>query len=150
MDGGKTLVEHYIQEGNPVGSRTLAKDSDLSLSPATIRNVISDLEELGLVASPHTSAGRIPTVQGYRLFVDSLLTVRELDRSELGQFKQLLDPKVDSTELLLSNASSLLSGVSQMAGVVTMPKLQVTILRHIEFLPLSDHRVLVIFVVNHV
>ncbi|OOZ41751.1 heat-inducible transcriptional repressor HrcA [Solemya pervernicosa gill symbiont] len=144
----KVLVEHYIEEGTPVGSRTLARDIGLKLSPATIRNVISDLEELGLVSSPHTSAGRIPTVQGYRMFVDSLLTVRELDTRELGQFQQLLDPKLDSQELLLNKASSLLSGVSQMAGVVTMPRLQTTILRQVEFLPLSDRRILVILVVN--
>jgi len=144
----KALVERYIQEGQPIGSRTLARDAGLELSPATIRNVIADLEELGLVASPHTSAGRVPTVQGYRLFVDSLVTTRPLEVNELGQMKQLLDPSCNSTGALLSKASSLLSGVSQMAGVVTMPRHDATILRQVEFLPLSDRRVLAILVIN--
>jgi heat-inducible transcriptional repressor len=143
----KTLVERYIQDGQPVGSRTLANDSAMQLSPATIRNVMADLEDLGLVVSPHTSAGRIPTVKGYRVFVDNLLTIRPLEKTTVKSIQRELSSDEDS-EQLIERASSLLSGVTQMAGVVMLPRKNNAILRHVEFLPLSGNRVLVILVVN--
>jgi len=139
-------VERYIHDGQPVGSRVLSKDSDLKLSPATIRNVMADLEDLGLIHSPHTSAGRVPTVNGYRLFVDTLLTVKPLHEQELDRLYKGLDKREDDD--LLSMASKLLSDTTQMAGVVTLPRKELVCLRHIEFLPLSNTRVLVIFVTN--
>ncbi|MGZ5050723.1 MAG: heat-inducible transcriptional repressor HrcA [Methylobacter sp.] len=143
----KTLVERYISDGQPVGSRALSKDSDLNLSPATIRNVMADLEDMGLVHSPHTSAGRVPTVSGYRLFVDSLLTVKPLESQELARLRQGLTPNEDPNGAI-EVASRLLSELTQMAGVVTLPKRELVSLRHIEFLSLSHNRVLVIFVTN--
>lgn len=143
----KTLVERYISDGQPVGSRALAKDSDLNLSPATIRNVMADLEDLGLVHSPHTSAGRVPTVSGYRLFVDTLLTVKPLESKDLTRLHQGLSVSEDTGDVI-GVASRLLSELTQMAGVVTLPKRELVCLRHIEFLPLSHTRVLVIFVTN--
>ena len=143
----KALVERYIHDGQPVGSRVLSKDSALNLSPATIRNVMADLEDLGLVHSPHTSSGRVPTVTGYRLFVDSLLTVKPLKSSELSLLRKSLAARTDINEVV-SIASKLLSDVTRMAGVVTLPKRELVSLRHIEFLPLSNTRVLVIFVTN--
>ncbi|MDF1584098.1 MAG: heat-inducible transcriptional repressor HrcA [Methyloprofundus sp.] len=142
----KALVERYIHDGQPVGSRVLSKDSDLKLSPATIRNVMADLEDLGLIHSPHTSAGRIPTVNGYRLFVDTLLTVKPLHAQELDRLYKGLDK--GKNDDLLGMASKLLSDTSQMAGVVTLPRKELVCLRHIEFLPLSNTRVLVIFVTD--
>lgn len=143
----KTLVERYIHDGQPVGSRVLSKDTDIKLSPATIRNVMADLEDLGLIHSPHTSAGRVPTVSGYRYFVDSLLTVKPLQSNEVSLLDNELKESEDSTEIV-NRASKILSEVTQMAGVVTLPKREVLCLRHIEFLPLSNTRVLVIFVTN--
>ena len=143
----KTLVERYIEDGQPVGSATLARDSGIKLSPATIRNVMHDLEELGLVHSPHTSAGRIPTVKGYRIFVDNLLTVKPLGKQTVTSFQQELAIE-DDADHLVEKASSLLSAVTQMAGVVMLPRKGGAILRHIEFLPLAGNRVLVILVVN--
>lgn len=143
----KTLVERYIQDGQPVGSRVLSKDSKINLSPATIRNVMADLEELGLIQSPHTSAGRIPTVSGYRFFVDSLLSVKPLESKEISQLNTEFN-EADNAEDLLSRASKILSEVTKMAGVVTLPRREIVCLRHIEFLPLSNNRVLVIFVTN--
>ena len=143
----KTLVERYISDGQPVGSRVLSKDSDLNLSPATIRNVMADLEDLGLVHSPHTSAGRVPTVSGYRLFVDSLLTVKPLESKELSRLHQGLLANDGSSDVI-GAASRLLSELTHMAGVVTLPRRELVCLRHIEFLPLSHTRVLVIFVTN--
>lgn len=143
----KTLVERYISDGQPVGSRALSKDSDLNLSPATIRNVMADLEDLGLVHSPHTSAGRVPTVSGYRLFVDTLLTVKPVESKDLTRLHQGLAVSDDSSDMI-GVASRLLSELSQMAGVVTLPKRELVCLRHIEFLSLSHTRVLVIFVTN--
>jgi heat-inducible transcriptional repressor len=143
----KTLVERYISDGQPVGSRALAKDSDLKLSPATIRNVMADLEDLGLIHSPHTSAGRVPTVSGYRLFVDSLLTVKPLGSQELIRLHQSLLNQEDTSDVI-GVASRLLSELTQMAGVVTLPRRELVYLRHIEFLALSNTRVLVIFVTN--
>jgi heat-inducible transcriptional repressor len=134
----KALVERYIADGQPVGSRTLSKASGLELSPATIRNVMSDLEDLGLIVSPHTSAGRIPTARGYRLFVDTMLTVR---RGQLGA--QSLAP--DQPQKVISNAANLLSSLSQFVGVVIAPR-RSSVFRHIEFLRLSERRLLVIIV----
>ena len=144
----KTLVERYIQDGQPVGSRALSKDSDLKLSPATIRNVMADLEDMGLIHSPHTSAGRVPTVSGYRLFVDSLLTVKPLESQLLEHLSEGLETDDEDASGIVENASRLLSEVTCMAGVVTLPRREIMCLSHIEFLPLSNNRVLVIFVTN--
>lgn len=143
----KMLVERYISDGQPVGSKVLSKDSELNLSPATIRNVMADLESLGLVQSPHTSAGRVPTVSGYRLFVDSLLTVKPLNPDDLTRLHEGLSAKEDMGNVI-GVASRLLAELTQMAGVVTLPRREIVFLRHIEFLPLSHTRVLVIFVTN--
>lgn len=141
----RTLVAKYVADGQPVGSRVLAKSSGLDLSPATIRNVMSDLEELGLVAAPHTSAGRIPTVQGYRLFVDSLLEVRPLGEPQVEELRREL-PAGATTPDLLNSASSLLSQVTHFVGVVTVPRHQEVPFRHIDFVPLDQRRTLVILV----
>ena len=143
----KVLVERYINDGQPVGSRTLSEDSGMNLSPATIRNIMKDLEELGLITSPHTSAGRIPTAQGYRLFVDNLVTVKPLKGRAVDKLRLELENDSGS-DALINKASSLLSAMTQMAGIVTLPRREAIILRHIEFLPLSANRVLVILVVN--
>ncbi|HLP41268.1 MAG TPA: heat-inducible transcriptional repressor HrcA [Fibrobacteria bacterium] len=143
----KFVVERYIRDGQPVGSRTVSRDSPLDLSPATIRNVMCDLEDMGFIKSPHTSAGRIPTVQGYRLFVDSLLTVRALEEGEISSLRHQLAP-VPDTKRILENASSLLSEVTAMAGVVMLPKRELIALRQVEFMALSGNRVLVILVMN--
>ena len=134
----KALVERYIADGQPVGSRTLSRATGIELSPATIRNVMSDLEELGLIVSPHTSAGRIPTARGYRLFVDTMLTV---------QRGQLVSPSLapDQPQKVISNAANLLSSLSQFVGVVIAPR-RSSVFRHIEFLRLSERRLLVIIV----
>ena len=134
----KALVERYIADGQPVGSRTLSKASGLELSPATIRNVMSDLEDLGLIVSPHTSAGRIPTARGYRLFVDTMLTVQ---RGAIPEHRLAHD----QPQKVLANAANLLSNLSQFVGVVVAPR-HTSIFRHIEFLRLSERRVLVIIV----
>ena len=144
----KVLIQRYIRDGQPVGSRTLSRDSGLDLSPATIRNVMSDLELMGLISAPHTSAGRIPTPQGYRLFVDSLIKLKPPSRAEILKLKTELSYEDSTTEGVLVQASSLLSQITQMAGVVTVPKSERVILRQIEFLPLGDTRVLTILVVN--
>lgn len=135
----KTLVERYIAEGQPVGSRTLSQASGLELSPATIRNVMSDLESLGLITSPHTSAGRIPTARGYRLFVDTMLTT--------GEHEQFATPSLapDQPQKVIANAAHLLSSLSQFVGVVMAPR-RASVFRQIEFLRLSDRRLLVIIV----
>jgi heat-inducible transcriptional repressor len=139
----KALVERYIADGQPVGSRTLSRASGLELSPATIRNVMADLEELGLIASPHTSAGRIPTPRGYRLFVDTMLTARALDAEAAPAVASQLQP--DQPKRVIANAAQMLSSLSQFVGVVTTPR-KPSVFRHIEFLRLSDRRVLVILV----
>lgn len=144
----KVLVERYIQDGFPVGSRTLAEESALGLSSATIRNILADLENAGYLASPHTSAGRIPTAQGYRFFVDSLLTVKPMEEATLQELKHQLDPDLAMPSLLQS-ASSVLSGLTQMVGIVALPRRNRSELRQIEFLPLSGNRVLVILVLNN-
>ena len=143
----KALIERYIRDGHPVGSRTLAKDTGLDLSPATVRNVMSDLEEMGFVSSPHTSAGRVPTVSGYRLFIDSLLTVKPLAEQEVDEMRRRFSHLDDSSEIIES-ASQLLSGVTLMAGVVMLPRRERIAFRQIEFLPLSGNRVLAILVTS--
>lgn len=143
----KALVEHHIREGQPVASSTLREASGLPVSSATIRNVLSDLEERGYLRSPHTSAGRIPTAMGYRLFVDSLLQVEPLEADAVSTLREALHPDKSSTELVQS-ASSLLANISAQAGLVTVPRQDAQELRQVEFLPLSGDRVLVILVVN--
>ena len=140
----KTLVEHYIADGQPVGSRALSKFSGLDLSPATIRNVMADLEEAGFVASPHTSAGRIPTARGYRLFVDTLLTVQPLEARQMGQMEEALHGRPSSQ--IIASASQLLSSLSHFAGVVIAPRRKASRIRQIEFLSLSEKRILLIIV----
>ena len=139
----KTLVERYITDGQPVGSRALSKYSGLDLSPASIRNVMADLEEMGFIASPHTSAGRIPTPRGYRFFVDTLLTIKPLDTMEINQLEGQLH--AENTQRLVTSASHLLSQLTRFAGVVVTPRSS-SGFRHIEFIRLSDKRVLLILV----
>ena len=141
----RTLVERYIRDGQPVGSKSLAHEPGVGLSPATIRNVMADLEAMGLVRAPHTSAGRIPTVKGYRLFVDSLLTIQTLDEQALSSMQVRL-ANGEPPQGLVASASRLLSGVTHMAGVVTLPRHTLQRLNQVEFLPLSDRRVLAIIV----
>ena len=143
----KSLVERHIREGQPVGSKTLQQDAGLAVSSATVRNVMSDLEERGFVTSPHTSAGRVPTAQGYRFFIESLLQVRPLDQQSLDSMRMRLNPDLPASELAQS-ASSLLSSITDQAGLVIVPKRKMAALRQVEFLPLSDNRVLVILVIN--
>jgi len=141
----RALIDHYVRDGQPVGSRTLARDAGLQLSPATIRNVMADLEELGFVASPHTSSGRVPTVQGYRFFVDTLLSVQPLEPRALELIRAEL--KLDQTPKdLVESASGLLSGITRLAGVVTLPRREHPMFKRVEFLPLSDKRVLAVLV----
>jgi heat-inducible transcriptional repressor len=138
----KALVERYIADGQPIGSRTLSRASGLELSPATIRNVMSDLEELGLIASPHTSAGRIPTARGYRLFVDTMLTVNRKDIPTAVSSSKLA---AEQPQKVITNAAQLLSNLSQFVGVVMAPR-RSSVFRHIEFMRLSEKRILVIIV----
>jgi heat-inducible transcriptional repressor len=138
----KALVERYIADGQPVGSRALSKFSGLDLSPATIRNIMADLEEMGYVASPHTSAGRIPTPRGYRIFVDTLLTVQQIDEQAVGAGMRLpaLQP-----QKVIANAAQMLSSLSQFAGVVQSPRRE-SVFQQIEFLRLSEKRILLVIV----
>jgi heat-inducible transcriptional repressor len=146
----RTLISQYIRDGEPLGSRTLARQCGLDVSPATIRNILSDLEDVGLLAAPHTSAGRIPTVQGYRVFVDSLLQVQPLGEADLIQIRANFSPAIAAqhagTHQLLGNASELLSAMSHFVGVVTVPRREQFAFRHIDFVPLDPQRVLVILV----
>ncbi len=142
----KALVERYIVDGQPVGSRALSRFSHLELSPATIRNVMADLEEMGFVTSPHTSAGRVPTPKGYRLFVDTLLTVRPLEEVERQQLAEQLLP--DDPHRVVTAASQILSDLTHFAGIVVAPRRRGAVLRHIEFFRLSDKRVLLIIVAS--
>lgn len=144
----KALVERYIRDGQPVGSRTLARDTGLDLSPATVRNVMADLEELGYLHAPHTSAGRVPTARGYRFFIDALLHLKPLENEEIEILRRRIDQPVQSSAELARSVSDLLSGLTRLAGVVMLPRRKVATLRHVEFLPLSDHRVLAILVLN--
>lgn len=143
----KMLVEHYLRDGHPVGSKTLAASRDITVSPATIRNIMTDLESQGLVRSPHTSAGRVPTHQGLRFFVESLISVQPMEADIVRHLHRELNPDM-SPDKLVESASQLLSHVTRMAGVVTMRRQEQVALRQVEFLPLSRGRVLVILVVN--
>lgn len=144
----KLLVEHYIRDGQPVGSRTLSRDLGMNLSAATIRNVMADLEELGFVTSPHTSAGRIPTDKGYRFFVDTLLKYQPLDDEKIAAIQSRFGEHSADHKALVAAASQMLSSVTRLAGVVTLPRQSHSALSQIEFVPLSDNRVLAIMVVN--
>ena len=144
----RTLIQRYIEDGQPVGSRTLSRDSGLDLSPATIRNVMSDLEDMGLVSAPHTSAGRVPTPMGYRLFVDTLVRYREPRGGDMARLKSQLAGSGDDPARLINQVSMMLSDITSLAGVVSVPRGQHATLRQIEFLPLSDNRILAILVIN--
>jgi heat-inducible transcriptional repressor len=143
----KAIVERHIQDGVPVGSKALANASGLNYSPATIRSVMADLEARGLICSPHTSAGRVPTVGGYRLFVDSLVTMRPIDSETINSLRSGFSSDL-TTNKLVTSASRMLSEVSHQAGLVMLPRRDVENLRHVEFLPLSNNRVLAILVGN--
>jgi heat-inducible transcriptional repressor len=144
----RTLVETYIRDGQPVGSRSLSRESGLQLSSATIRNVMADLEELGFVASPHTSAGRIPTDKGYRFFVDTLLQLRPLDEVAAAEMRRQVEASRDSSTDLIAAVSQLLSSATQLAGVVTVPRSRHPSITQIEFVALAENRVLVVLVYN--
>lgn len=144
----KLLVENYIRDGQPVGSRTLSRDLGLKLSAATIRNVMADLEDLGFVCSPHTSAGRVPTDKGYRFFVDTLLKCEPLEDEKVAAIQSRLGQHADDPKALVAAASQMLSNVTRLAGLVTLPRQTHVALTQIEFLPLSDNRVLAVLVVN--
>lgn len=141
----KTLIDLYVADGQPVGSRVLTRQSGLDLSPATVRNVMADLEEMGFIASPHTSAGRIPTARGYRFFVDSLMVVKPLELQEVKRLESELQTDARPQQLI-TNAANLLSQLSHFAGVVMTPKRREATFRHLEFLRLSERRVLLIVV----
>ncbi len=142
----KVLVNRFIEDGQPIGSKTLAKSANLDVSPATIRNIMSELEDLGFVESPHTSAGRVPTIQAYRFFVDSV--IESQPAGEQGLFEELKSTleQGQNTHDLVTSVSEFLSGVTKLAGIVTLPKVQHILLRQIEFIPLSEKRVLAILV----
>lgn len=144
----KSLIESYVKQGTPIGSKALLKSSHLSVSPATVRNVMADLERQGLVLSPHTSAGRIPTTRGLRIFVDQIIQVRTLRSDVVDHVRQNLDPRQE-TRALLGNASNLLSEMTKMASLVQIPCAPVNRLQHIDFVPLSDKRLLVVMVLEN-
>jgi heat-inducible transcriptional repressor len=144
----RVLVESYIRDGQPVGSRVLSRDSGLRLSSATIRNVMADLEEFGFVSSPHTSAGRIPTDKGYRFFVNTLLRLQPLDETAIAEIRRQVDSNHDNPKDLIATVSQLLSSVTQLAGVVTVPRAQQASISQVEFVALSENRVLVVLVLN--
>jgi len=147
----RTLIGHYIQSGEPVGSQTLTRQAGLDISPATVRNILADLEESGFLSAPHTSAGRVPTAQGYRLFVDSLVQLRPLREGEVARLRSEL-PAGSGTQSLLGSASELLSAMTHFAGVVSVPKREQFAFRRIDFVPLDGQRVLgiVVFADNDV
>lgn len=144
----KILIEHYIREGQPVGSKTLARERSLAMSSASIRNIMADLETAGFLNSPHTSAGRIPTNRGYRFFVDSLLNTKVLGEQNAENFATALT-NCNTTQELVSAASTLLSSLTKLTGLVMLPRRDALVLRHAEFLPLSNNRILVILVLNN-
>jgi heat-inducible transcriptional repressor len=144
----RILIQRFIRDGQPVGSRTLSRDAGVDLSPATIRNVMSDLETMGFVSAPHTSAGRVPTPRGYRLFVDTLVRYKPPNEGEIRRLQSQLSETQDDPNALVSSVSSLLSRITSLAGVVSVPKGHHATLRQIEFLSLSDNRVLAILVIN--
>jgi len=143
----KALVEHFINDGQPVGSRTLARDTAMDLSSATIRNIMADLEDLGLLQSPHTSAGRIPTVKGYRLFVDSILRIDNINQFDVNHIARELEKEYD-VKMLMEKTSNMLSDITKLAGVVMLPRQEKQILKQIEFMSLSNNRILVILIMN--
>ncbi|MFK8081649.1 MAG: heat-inducible transcriptional repressor HrcA [Granulosicoccus sp.] len=143
----KLLVDHYIEQGTPVGSRTLSRLPGIDISAASVRNVMGDLEHMGLLKSPHTSAGRVPTSAAFRVFVDTLLDVKPPDSDTIEHIRGLLDPTMDD-QALVKVASSYLSGFTKMAGMVTVPRREEKPLQQVEFLPLSDKRVLVILIIS--
>ena len=142
------IIDNYIEKGIPIGSKKLSLYNRFDLSSATIRNVMSDLEDLGFIASPHTSAGRIPTPKGYRFFIDRLLQLQPVDRNEIASIKDTLSRTESSSKDLATNVSSTLSAITQLAGIVTVPKKQKSTLKEIDFIPLSEQRVLAIVVIN--
>ena len=143
----KLLVDQYIELGTPVGSRTLSRLPGIDISAASVRNVMCDLEHMGLLKSPHTSAGRIPTSKAFRVFVDSLLEVRPLDEQTVDSIRTLLDPALGE-QALISAASNYLSAFTRMAGMVTVPRRDDKPLAQVEFLPLNDRRVLAVMIVE--
>lgn len=145
----KALIENYIRDGQPVGSRTLSRDAGLSLSSATIRNVMADLESLGFVASPHTSAGRVPTQKGYRFFVDTLLKLEPPESGDVEEIERRLLNDAAAGRSLVQGASQMLSTVTHMAGLVTLPNPNYVALSQIEFIGLSENRALAIMVMNN-
>lgn len=144
----KSLIETHINDGQPVGSRTLAKVSGLDVSAATIRNIMSDLENAGYIEAPHTSAGRVPTQAGYRLFIDSLLQVETINQKTVEQYREQL-VKASTPQGLVQSASSMIAGITQMAGIVTLPRQNGVLLHQVEFLKLSDNRVLAVLVMSN-
>jgi heat-inducible transcriptional repressor len=144
----RTLIESYIRDGQPVGSRALSRESGLQLSSATIRNVMADLEELGFLASPHTSAGRVPTDKGYRFFVDTLLRLQPLDEAVSAEIRRQFEVSRDHSTDLIATVSQLLSSATQLAGVVTVPRTRQASVTQIEFVGLSENRILVVLVFN--
>ena len=144
----RILIESYIRDGQPVGSRALSRESGLQLSSATVRNVMADLEELGFVASPHTSAGRVPTDKGYRFFVDTLLQLRPLDEAATAEIRRQVEASRDSSTDLITAVSQLLSSATRLAGVVTLPRTRSASITQVEFVALSENRVLVVLVFN--
>jgi len=144
----RVLIGRYIREGAPVGSQTLSRDSGLDVSPATIRNIMADLERMGFIHSPHTSAGRIPTIKGYRFFVDTLIKLSPPGPDELQRFQDDIRRAAGDPQAVALSASNLLSAVTRLAGIVTIPRRSRLSLRQIEFLPLSERRVLAILVFN--
>ncbi|MEY3464476.1 MAG: hypothetical protein RL603_74, partial [Pseudomonadota bacterium] len=145
----RTLVESYIRDGQPVGSRSLSRESGQHLSAATKSNVMSDLEGLGFVSSPHTSAGRVPTDRAYRFFVDTLMRSRPMEGLPLDELRRHIDPAAHTdSKALVATASQMLSNLTHLAGVVTVPRPPVSAITQIEFVPLSENRVLVVSVFN--
>ena len=142
------IIDNYIEEGIPIGSKKLSTYNRFNLSSATIRNVMSDLEDLGFIASPHTSAGRIPTSKGYRFFIDRLLELQPVDSNEIASIKDTVSQTKSSNKDLATNVSTILSAITQLAGIVTVPKKHKSTLKEIDFIPLSEQRVLAIVVIN--
>jgi len=142
------IVDKYVQDGIPVGSKSLSLTDSIDLSPATIRHVMSDLEELGFIASPHRSSGRIPTPKGYRFFIDSLLKLKPVEQNEIRTIKARVQTSKNSGRELAKSVSSTLSAITKLAGIVTIPKQSVTRLKEIDFIPLSDKKILAIIVTN--
>jgi len=142
------IVDKYIQEGIPIGSKSLSLADNIGLSPASIRNVMSDLEELGFIASPYTSSGRVPTSKGYRFFIDSLLKLQPVEATELERIKKRVNLHDSNSRELAISVSNTLSAITKLAGIVTIPKQQVTRLKEIDFIQLSEKRILAIIVMN--